>query len=353
MGASLKALTLACALAAVGGCATRSPGEKLMWKKLSPIPDQAGFGWPFAGVLDGKLLVAGGANFPDSPPWAGGAKKWHDDIFILSQPHGQWQIAGKLPRASGYGVSVTTPRGIICIGGCDAKQHFRDVLLLTRDGTKIQPKSLAPLPRPMAYGSGILLGETIYIVGGIEEPGSTNCLKNFWALNLAEKNPEWRELDPWPGPARMLAVVAAANDALYVVSGTELSGGPDGKPVRRYLTDTYEFRANSGWKRMADIPRAAVAAPSPAPVLDDGRFLVISGDDGTKLGFQPPEKHPGFARDVLAFDPKGNSWTTLGEVPGPTQVTVPVVKWDGQYVLPNGEIRPAVRTPEVWSLQMK
>jgi N-acetylneuraminic acid mutarotase len=92
-----------------------------------------------------------------------------------------------------------------------------------------------------------------------------------------------------------------------------------------------------------------VAAPSPAPQWGQTHFLVLSGDDGTNLGFQPPEQHPGFAKDILAYDTTADTWTEAGQVPA-TQVTVPAVAWNEQYVFPNGEIRPGVRTPEIWSL---
>ena len=32
------------------------------WQALPPIPDQEGFAFPFAGVHDGKLIVAGGLD---------------------------------------------------------------------------------------------------------------------------------------------------------------------------------------------------------------------------------------------------------------------------------------------------
>ena len=119
--------------------------------------------------------------------------------------------------------------------------------------------------------------------------------------------------------------------------------------MRRYLTDVYRYRPGSGWKQVADILRPAVAAPSPAPVLEKSRILVLSGDDGTKLSFQPLQQHPGFTKDILAYEVMTDTWTRMGEVPA-TQVTVPAVDWRGRHVIPNGEIRPGVRTPEVWSL---
>jgi N-acetylneuraminic acid mutarotase len=192
------------------------------------------------------------------------------------------------------------------------------------------------------------MGEVVYIAGGSEEPGATNALRTFWALDLGAEMPAWRELEPWPGAGRMLAVAAVADGAFYLISGTSLSGDTAGKPVRRYLTDVYRYRPGSGWKRMADIPRAALAAPSPAPVLASRQILVLSGDDGTKLNFQPPDQHPGFPKDILAYDTKADTWSAVGEVPA-TQVTVPTALWRGRHVIPNGEIRPGVRTPEVWS----
>jgi len=74
----------------------------------------------------------------------------------------------------------------------------------------------------------------------------------------------------------------------------------------------------------------------------------VSGDDGTKVDFQPVREHPGFPRDVLAYDATHDAWSRAGDVPF-SRATVPVVRWLGRDVIPNGEARPRVRTPEVWA----
>jgi len=61
----------------------------------------------------------------------------------------------------------------------------------------------------------------------------------------------------------------------------------------------------------------------------------------------PPERHTGFAKTVLRFDTKGGRWAAAGELPAPC-VTTPCVRWDAAWVVPSGEIRPGVRSPEVW-----
>jgi len=80
---------------------------------------------PFAGTSGGALIVAGGANFPGAMPWDGGQKVWYDSIFVLSKPQGHWLTGFELPHEIAYGVSVSTPEGVLCAGGSDAHQHFR------------------------------------------------------------------------------------------------------------------------------------------------------------------------------------------------------------------------------------
>ncbi len=144
---------------------------------------------------------------------------------------------------------------------------------------------------------------------------------------------------------RILPVVGTHAGVFYLFSGAKLSAGKDSKPVRKYLRDAYAYTPGKGWKKLADLPRAAVAAPSPAPVIG-GKLLLVSGDDGTKVDFEPKAKHPGFPRDELSYDPKTDRWetTTTATI---SRATAPVVEWKGEFVIVSGETRPGVRTPEV------
>ncbi len=322
--------------------------DELKWSKLPSLPDKEGFASMFAGVSGGALLAAGGANFPDQKPWEGGQKIWHDTVFVLEKPDGEWKIAGKLPRPLGYGVSVTWRASVICVGGSDAELHHSKVFCMEWREGKLDFKDLPPLPRPLANMSGTLLKDTLYIAGGIEKPDSTSALKTFLALDLTAKQPVWQELEPWPGPARMLAVAAVQDNSFFLMSGADLSAGTDGKPVRTYLKDGYRYTPGKGWRRIADLPRAAVAAPSPAPRLGTKQFLIASGDDASQLA-TPPTQHPGFPKSMLAYDTRTDRWMERGTSPV-SRVTVPIAEWHGAWVMVSGEQRPGVRSPEVWSL---
>jgi len=332
----------------------------LEWLQLPSLPDPIGFAAPFAGTSSGALIIAGGANFPNAMPWDGGQKVWYDGIYVLPEPKGRWLTGFKLPHPLAYGVSVSTERnslraarreldGILCAGGSDAHQHFRDVFLLSWKNGHVQTRTLSSLPCPMANGCGALVGNTFYLAGGTDKPDATNALHTFWAMDISAQNPTWHELEPWPGPARMLAVAGTSRDAFFLFSGIEISGDTAGKPVRRYLKDAYCFTPREGWKRISDLPRAAVAAPSPA-ISRDGKLLVVSGDDGTLVNFEPKSKHPGFPKDILAYDPSTDRWTRLADSPI-SRATAPVVEWNGMAVIPNGEARPGYRTAEVWALK--
>jgi N-acetylneuraminic acid mutarotase len=324
---------------------------KPAWEKLPSIPDPEGFAGAYAGVSHGALILAGGANIT-SNRWADNfVKTWHEGVYVLEVPSGKWVKSGKLPHPIGYGVSVTAGEEIVCLGGSDSQRHYAEVFRLEYSPAGIVTTPLPDLPRACANSCGALVGQTIYLAGGIETPSSTVALNTFWALDLSRKPLRWEHLPPWPGPERMLGVAGSFGGSFYLFSGTKLHAGPDGKPAREFLKDAYRFSPAKGWERLPDLPRAAVAAPSPAPVAATS-LLVISGDDGLKVDFKPVTEHPGFPRDVLAFDAETKTWSVIGQAPF-SRATTPTVEWRGKLVVPNGEERPRVRSPEVWAVEFK
>lgn len=316
---------------------------------LPPLPDAHGFAGCFAGVVDGWLLVAGGANFPDGVmPWDGGRKVWHDSVFALelANPDGGWKRAGALREVSGYGVCASLPQGVLMAGGGDANGHSRATRLMTFADGKLAFKELPPLPMTLANGCGALVDGKLHVVGGTERPDSVTASARHFVLDPATG---WSELPPLPGAGVMLASAAAVDGVLYISGGCSLHAGADGKPVRTYLKSGWKF-ADGAWSGIADLPRAAVGAASPCWVVD-GRFLIAGGDDGAQVGISPTE-HKGFCRDLLVYDPKADRWTRRAEAKEPLPVTLPGVQIPAGLVLPNGEIRPGVRTPRVTLLKL-
>ncbi|MDQ1256621.1 MAG: solute:Na+ symporter, family, partial [Candidatus Hydrogenedentes bacterium] len=247
-----------------------------------------------------------------------------------------------------YGVSITAPAGVLCIGGADGNRHYSECFVLSwNEGILVQTPA-PPLPISCANSCGALLKNVVYVCGGTETPADTCALRTLFALDLDRLDAGWRELEPLPGPGRILAVAASQDGSFFVVSGAELSPDADGKPRRTYLRDGYRFTPGKGWRAIADVPRAVTAAPSPAPSCGPMHFLVFGGDDGTLATFEPKSEHPGFSRDVYGYHTLTNTWTVFGQLPAP-RVTAPVVLWRDRTVVVSGEMRPGVRSPEVWA----
>jgi N-acetylneuraminate epimerase len=322
--------------------------DTLSWKQLPSLPEPLGVAAPFAGVSHGALLVAGGAHFPDKMPWDGGQKKWVDNLWMLAKPDGTWKEIGKLPRPLGYGISVTHGNSVICVGGSDSKQHYADCFRLTLNGEVVTTETLPKLPIALSGASGALVGEVLIVCCGAEQSGEQAASNRAFALDLGAKDPAWKELPALPGKPRLLATAGSNDGKFYLFGGAALAPSTEGKVVREFLSEAWSFSTKDGWKRIADLPKPNVAAPAPAP-LHQGKLLLLAGDDGSRVGFQPLAKHPGFPKGILAYDPVADRWSQLGEVPAP-RATVPCVEWQGNSVIPSGEARPGVRSPEIWSL---
>lgn len=316
------------------------------WSRLPPLPDSRGVAGAFAGVSGGALLVAGGANFPDRPPWEGGRKVWHDRVYVLERPAGRWKVAGGLPRPLAYGVSVTFRGGLVCVGGSGPDRHFADAFRLDWDGSKLVRTPLPPLPTPLANACGAIVGDVLHVAGGQVSPNATQAARDVYRIDLSAVSPSWERVAPCPGPGRILAIAGSLDGAFWLVGGVELVA-EDGQAVRRYLKDAYRYGPGRGWTRLPDLPHPVAAAPSPT-ATDRTGLLVLGGDDGSQVG-RAPTSHTGFDRNVLRFDVRTSAWTAAGTLPA-ARVTVPLVRWNDLWVVPSGEARPGVRSPEVWCL---
>lgn len=353
-------------LTIVSGC-VQPEVRDARWQQLPQVPDTVGFAGAYSGISGGGLLVAGGANFPEGTrPWSGGVKQWNDRVFALETSDGAWKEVGRLPRPMGYGVSATWKEGLVLVGGADQQRHYADAWLLRYTAGTLQVDPLPPLPEPMANTCGALVGDVLYVAGGLSTPTSTEAGNGFWALDLSKPIAEqrWESLETWPGAPRMLAVAGAVDGAFYLFSGASLTiSAGETQPTRTYLRDAYRYTSGQGWTRIADLPHAVVAAPSPAYAHAGRRLLVVGGDDGS-LASQTAalkDRHPGFRTAILAYDSATDTWHTEGAVATDQQadpgnnpnastwapVTTTGVVWNDRYVLPMGEVRPGVRTNRV------
>ena len=101
-----------------------------------------GIASPFAGTINGCILVGGGCNFPDTPVAQGGLKKFYAEIYGTKAEHPDgWRLLGRLNTPAAYGASVSVGNDLVWIGGNDGHQSLTDVTLLqsTSKATTVAP----------------------------------------------------------------------------------------------------------------------------------------------------------------------------------------------------------------------
>jgi len=323
---------------------------------IPDIPVSKGLAGSFTGIDNNALIVAGGSYF-DKPLWEEGRKVYLDSIFVCVKngENYQWQFAGKLPYPVAHGAVVQTAGGLLCIGGENNNQKFKNVLLLRWDAVSqsvVVENNYPPLPSGSSYISASMLGNSVFVYGGkIQVDGMEKITGKFWELDLS--NPavgEWKEIEPCPGGARFGAsLVRQSNGEYYCLF---LFGG---KSEHGYLSDAYRFDLRSGrnkssWKRLANMPRPSLASPSVA--IGGAQIFLFSGSDGhdvEKILEIKDDYH--FTKEILSYNTITDVWHKVGELPQGIVNTTALV-WYSQIVLPGGEIRPGTRTNKITTLSL-
>ena len=338
---------------------------------LPPLPGGEGLAGAVAGLDGRRIIVAGGANFPDPPRWET-EKTWHDDIHVLdlARPEAGWTtFDDALGGPVAYGVSVSHPSlGVVSIGGDTGEGIIADVFALRTDDAGAAPSRtrLPSLPVPLAYAAGTILGEDIYVFGGRSDSKGPASAAG-WRLRIGADGTigEWTSIRDLPGPARILPVAGGLRGGLYCFSGVALE--PDGSDGHRrvvpYLRDAWRYDPSTDdWTPLAEAPRPTAAAPSPAIQVGWDMMAIIGGDDGALIDRIDAlqDAHPGFQTGVLVYHPITDRWTErgdhpvepeVGKSPPVTAATIAIsgtdTAFDGRSLIASGEIRPRTRTPHL------
>ena len=351
-------------------------GGALEWDRLPDLPDREGFAGVFSGVVsEGEedfLVVAGGANFPDGRPWEDGKKFYYDGIYILPlKEDSEWRTAAvKLPIKVGYGMSVSLKSGkCLFMGGKNEAASRAEVLELSMALGKVKISRIGNLPRAIAEGvAAVVDGEVLVGSGGDGEKTHREIFK-LVRPNLTTVR--WESLG-WPEDARgrMYPVAGVKGGKLYLFGGRDFAESEE-KDINRifgldFLKDCWELNLSLGtWRRLADLPEAKSAAPSMAVPLGASSLLMLGGvpvDFWRAQVAARPEingqgmEHPGFPASILSYNTVADQWTEAGSLPLKgtfAPVTTPVVFWDGKVIIPTGEIKPGVRSPQVLIVEME
>lgn len=331
---------------------TPAAAAPVNWRGLPPYPQSPGMAGMMVGQHNGVIIAAGGANFPDLRPWEGGKKRIYDEIYVLLPGRTTWQAAGRLPRPRGYGATVSLPQGVLIAGGEDGLEVFADTLVLRWTGVGIDISFGPPLPAPTTCAVADVLNNAVYLSGGYCHGTPRISQKFFWRLNWAVSEPKWETLPSWPGPTRALAVTAALDGAIYLISGIEVGANEGTETPGVYLKDAYRYKPEVGWVKLPDLPWSSLAGASPAPVTENPpRVFVLGGVDGRQVGKLP--RDIALPDDIIYLDLLRNEWRHWPERWPTPVVCLSAVRLGEDWIFSSGELMAGVRTTEVWAWQIK
>lgn len=333
-----------------------------------------GFAGMVSGVSNDVLIMAGGANFPNEQPYRGGKKFYSDKIFVLEKSGNDfvWNKNNqtKLPEPIAYAASATTEKGMVYVGGDNENGISAKSYLLNWDKTnqQVQVSSLPDLPVAVTSASMATNGNKIFVLCGDESSQSSN---QFFELDLNKKNPEWQRLPDVP-VALANGMAVYANEKIYLIGGRTKS--TTGISELRSSTFVFDLKKKT-WKSLADIFDGKSTTPFTAGVafaLNNETIIALGADKGdvfhqienylSKISKATSEEekqkliaeknelvihHQGFSTDVLKYDIVKNEWTKIGAIPYAAQVTTSLAKWNNNYFICSGEIRPGVRSPKI------
>ena len=359
---NIRSLIVVSILAALASSAQSQSADFLEWAPLATLPpnpgqaEQLGTAGPFVGVHNDHLIVAGGANFP-KPVWEND-KVWYAHVWAYDLKGEKWlpSTATLAGGAVAYGTSASTSRGVVCIGGNDGKSVSNKAFLLCVENGAIAQKSLPDAPSALCGSSAAAVGDVVYVAGGTTGLKLETADRVFWKLDLGQEAPKWETIDlPAQIPARAFNMTVAqknaSHDCIYIIGGRRVN--PKSPGGVEFLTDVWEYNlATEAWRRRSDIPSprvAGVAAP-----LGESHIMVIGGDTGKNF-FQADklkDNHPGFAKRTLAYHTITDAWVDGGEQPA-NHVTTPPAVYKGRIIVASGEVRPRVRTPQIWTIETK
>lgn len=345
----------------------------------------------YAGTHQGKLLLAGGCNFPETPAAEGGKKRFYQSVYAADASADSvlvWHKVGDLPQPAAYGVALSTPEGIVCIGGSNGEGSLAEVFCLSLDGQGVlSVRSLPSLPSAVDNASGALLGSTLYLAGGNVNGVPSNAL---FALDMDHPENGWERLPDFPGAPRMQSVCVSqrgkdGKEMLFLWGG--FAAAAEGRSATLSV-DGYCYSPEAKAWTPLDAPLDAAAVPvslggGNAVACADSLILCTSGVDkdiflaalqreermkkalaageqeladslrreAKEYMLMAPEAYR-FNDRIMLYNTHTGSWKELTRAKETARAGAALVGDGSRFFHINGELKPGIRIPMIVKIEL-
>ena len=364
---------IVCVCLVFASTAQKKYESPITWKQSGVLPVQPnglihmGLSGVVSGLVGDQIIIAGGNNFPEGLPWEGGIKKYYKRVIVYNNQKDTLlnTFTFNLPANVAYAAVAQLKDGIFYAGGENENGPLSSAYLIKK--SKSQSFEIIELPSlPIAISNAVAVAteNAVYVLGGANKEGISN---KVWKLALNNIKKGWTVQASMPQPTAF-AAAAIANEHIYIMGGRckEANG------ISKIYKEVYAFDIeNNLWEQKASLPETVSAACALA--IDNNKILFIGGDkivvfhevemlaakiavttdttikkELTVVKNNLQKTHPGFSKDVLAYDASLNKWSPYAQLSFAAPVTTNAFLFNHKIILPVGEIKPGIRTPYIW-----
>ncbi|MDL2223196.1 cyclically-permuted mutarotase family protein [Bacteroidales bacterium OttesenSCG-928-M11] len=349
-------------------------------ERLVDFPIEGGISAPFVGIHGDKLIVAGGCNFPNAPASQGGKKEFYDDIFYLDIlcPDKGWKKS-EIPYKVAYGSSIITEDGIICIGGQNDTGAITNVVRIHFENKteKITVENWPSLPAGIYNAGATVVENTIYLAGGTSSEKKTNYI---YCLDMDNLSKGWYRIETNQAEERQQAVVFTQNGNLFIAGGYDEANA-------HVFSDVLKFDfSDNNWQHFTDIvingkqqtfigtgcinlsanctlfaggvdydlfSSALLRIKKKQEAIANGNTeLADSLQAAGKEYMSQPIEWYNFNTNLLSFDTKKKEWKSEGNFIELAKAGAGITIKEKNIYIVCGELKPGVRTQEVYKLTL-
>lgn len=355
--------------------------KNIRWEKIDSIDASMGgisqgVSAAFAGIHSGNLVVAGGCNFPEKPVTEGGAKVFYKDILLLKDSG--WKKIGELPIALAYGASVQWNDKMLFVGGNNADEASSAVYSITIANDLADVDTLATMPFTIDNFAAAVVSDYLFVFGGNQNGEAS---KKLWKFKL-NTNESWTECSSPPSYTLVQPAMVSKKGELFVLGGfantTSVEKANVSQKVWKYSPQ------NDEWQEVSELPTDKnnySVSGGVALTIDEENILAFSGvnknvfedaldrifylantpeEQGTehykverteqdKYMHHPKEWYK-FNSQLRMYNTVSDTWQLIDDVPQAALAGSTIIGGNRFAYLVNGEIKPGIRTPNIWKL---
>lgn len=355
------------------GCHMNKENIAIDWREGDSLPDvdnhkHIGVAGPVTGIIGSRLVIAGGANFPDAMPWDGGKKQYQKDAYIYDlNTENELKYLGRqeFNDSLAYSANISLGDQFISVGGERNGQAIADVLIYQFENDRLIRQNLVypDLPIPLTNGAVTYFNNTLYFVGGENIDLVSN---KMYALDLSEPNSSWVEFIELPKALSHTILVNDKEGNLYVIGGRKRNTNAKSD----IFSDVYKIDIKTkSIQSLEQLPEQLAAGTG---IFYEGNIVVIGGDNGStfhkveqlivdsnlseneeikdKLIQQKNDiqrAHPGFGKNVWVMNLKEGKWKAVDSIIGESPVTTTAILYKNSILIPSGEVKAGVRTNQI------